>query len=202
MASARVEYLDFQNVPDHRVYRLVACGPDGRAEFRFRIATAAFGAGRVKLQDGPDVCYQKLLRQLGAGETAGPDVVTIDDAELASYREAHTPAQKHRPPPASLPPKPPFAPRAPARPRSSVVPPVAPLAAEPALDEGQRVNHEAFGLGVTTSSTGAHTTIRFDAEGARTFVTSMLKLDVLSGPHTWETGPRGNRPCESARLAP
>jgi hypothetical protein len=28
------------------------------------------------------------------------------------------------------------------------------------------------------------------------FVTSLLKVDVLSPPHTWETGPRGkNRPC-------
>jgi hypothetical protein len=203
MASARVEYLGFQNVPDHREYRLAICGPDGRAELRFRIATAAFGAGRLRLQDGPDVCYQKLLRELGAGEAASPDVVTIDDAELAAYREAHTPAPKHRSPSAS--PKPPFVPRVSPRPRSPLLPvaPLATSAVEPTIDEGQRVKHETFGAGVTTSSTGGYTTIRFDAEGLRTFVTSMLKLEVLSGPHTWETGPRGNnRPRETALLAP
>jgi len=202
--SARVEYLDFQNVPGHREYRLAVYGPDGPADFRFRIAVAAFGAGRVRLQEGPDVCYQKLLRMVAAGETASPDVVTIDDVELANYREAHTHVPKHRSLTSSLPPRPPFVPRTPPRPRSPQ-PPVAPLAtvdAEPALEEGQRINHPVFGVGVTTSSSGGHTVICFDEDGPRTFVTSMLELEVLSAPHTWETGPRGkNRTSATAPVA-
>ena len=200
----RVEYLDFQNVPDYREYRLAVYGPDGPAEFRFRIAIAAFGAGRVRLQDGPDVCYQKLQRAVAAGDAASPDVVTIDDVELASYREAHTHVPKHRSWTPSLPPKPPLVPRTQPRPRSPQLP-VAPLATNdtaPALEEGQRVSHALFGVGVTTSSSGGHTIIRFDEDGPRTFVTSMLKLEVLSAPHTWETGPRGkNRPRETALVA-
>ncbi len=94
--SVRIEYLDCQTLPEYREYRLAACGPDGPVESRFRIAMAAFDAGRVRIQDGPDVCYQKLLRSVVAGETASPDVVVIDDVELASYRTAHTPVQKHR----------------------------------------------------------------------------------------------------------
>ena len=36
-------------------------------------------------------------------------------------------------------------------------------------------------------------------EGPRRLVTSLLELEVLSAPHTWETGPRGkNRPRETA----
>jgi hypothetical protein len=198
----RVEYLDFKSVPDHREYRLAVCRPEGPTEFRFRIATAAFDAGRVRLQDGPDVCYQRLLRDVAA-ETAIPDVVTIDDAELASYRAAHTRVPKHRsgwtPPP-----KAPFVPRPEPRPSSPRLP-VGPLStndAEPALDEGQRVRHAVFGVGVTKSSGGGHTVIRFDEDGPRTFVTSMLELEVLSAPHTWETGPRGkNRPREMAPVA-
>ena len=200
----RVEYLDFKNVPDHREYRLAVCGPDGPAEFRFRIPVAAFGAGRVRLQDGPDVCYQKLLRAVAAGETASPAVVTIDDVELASYREAHTHVPKHRSWTPSLPPKPPFVPRTQPTPRSPQLP-VAPLATnntEPVFDEGQRVSHAVFGIGVTTSSSRSHTIIRFDEDGPRTFVTSRLKVEVLSAPHTWETGPRGkNRPRETALVA-
>ena len=84
----RIEYLDFQNVAEHREFRLRAYLPDGPADFRFRIAVAAFDARRVRLQDGPDVCYQKLLRAVAAGETPSPDVISIDDLELASYREA------------------------------------------------------------------------------------------------------------------
>jgi len=200
----RVEYLDFKSVPDHREYRLAVCRPEGSTEFRFRIATAAFDARRVRLQDGPDVCYQRLLRAVAAGETAIPDVVTIDDAELASYRVAHTRVPKHRSGWTPSPPKPPFVPRPEPRLPSPRLP-VGPLAtndAEPALDEGQRVRHAVFGVGVTKSSGGGHTVIRFDEDGPRRFVTSLLELEVLSAPHTWETGPRGkNRPRETAPVA-
>jgi hypothetical protein len=201
---ARVEYLDFENVSDYREYRLAVHGPDGPAEVRFRIANSAFGAGRVRLQDGADVCYQKLLRAVAAGETASPDVVTIGDAELASYREAHTPAPKHRSFTAALPAKPPFVPRTPPRPRSPLPPIAAPTTnhIKTGLDAGQRVSHATFGAGVIASSSGGHTIVRFDEVGPRTFVTSMVKLEVLSAPHTWETGPRGkNRPRETALVA-
>lgn len=194
----RVEYLDFQNVAEHREFRLRVYGPDESTEFRLRIAIAAFGAGRVRLQDGPDVCYQKLLRAVAAGETASPDLITIDDFDLASYREAHTHLPKHRSWTPSSPPTPAIMPRK--RPRTpSPQPAVAPLVTkdtDPALEEGQRVSHAVFGVGVTTSSSGGHTVVRFDQDGPKTFVTSMLEVDVLSAPHTWETGPRGkNRPC-------
>ena len=187
----RVEYLDFQNLPDYREYRLSVCGADGPVEFRFRVPISAFGAGGVRLQDGPDLCYQKLLRAVAAGETASTDVVTIGDVELASYREAHTHVPKHRPWSDALPAKPPFVPRTKPSPRTPVLPVAALATAEAALDEGQRVSHAALGVGVVTSSSGGHTTVRFDADGPKMFVTSMVKLDVLSAPHTWETGPRG-----------
>jgi hypothetical protein len=195
--SARVEYLDFHSVPGFREYRFAVDGPDGQTELRFRIAASAFDAGRVRVQDGPDVCYQKLLRAVVAGETVGPDVVTIADGELDSYHEAHTPVQKHRPRPAALPAKPPFVPRPRPSPRPAL-PPVAVLATndtEAALGEGQRVSHATFGVGVVASSSRGHTLVCFDEHGPRTFVTSMVELEVLSAPHTWETGPRGkNRP--------
>jgi len=201
----RVEYLDFQNVADDREFRFGVHGPDGSTEVRLRIPIAAFGAVRLRLQDGPDVCYQKLLRSVAAGEAPGGHVITIDDAELASYRDAHTPVTKHR----SRPPIPassePFEPRTPPRmqvrlpPRPQPPPPVAPPVekdAAPMLEEGQRVRHAVFGIGVTTKASRSHTVVRFDQDGPMTFVTSMLKVDVLSAPHTWEAGPRGvNRPC-------
>ncbi len=96
-SPTRVEYLDYQSFPDCREYRLTVRAPEGSVEFRFRIPIAAFAAKRMLLQDGPDVCYQKLLRTLAAGETPSPDAVTIDDVELANYREAHTPAPRRAP---------------------------------------------------------------------------------------------------------
>lgn len=194
----RVEYLGFQNVAGHREFLCRVYRPDGWAECRLRISIAAFDAGRVRLQDGPDVCYQKLLWTVAADEPAIPDAITIDDVDLASYREAHTPASKHRSWSPSSPARPPLVPRA--RPRApSPRLPVAPLVASdarPALEVGQRVSHAVYGVGVTTSTGRGRTVVRFDQDGPRTFVTSMLEVDVLSVPHAWETGPRGiNRPC-------
>ena len=193
----RVEYLGFENVDEHREYRLRVFGPDGWTEVRLRVAIGAFRASRVPLQDGPDVCYQRLLQAIAAGETANPGVIMIDDANLASYREAHTPVPKRQPwkdasPSAAVPPR---------RPPRAAAPhvPVAPLVVdEPPFPEGQRVSHAVFGAGVTTSSGDDHTVVHFDEGGPKTFVTSMLRVDVLSAPHTWETGPRGhNRPCRT-----
>src|SRR6266487_1006403 len=204
--SVRIEYLDCQTLPEYREHRLAAYGPDGPVESRFRIALAAFDAGWVRIQDGPDVCYQKLLRSVTAGETASPDVVVIDDVELAGYRTAHTPAPKHRSwtpsstpsPAASATAKPPYVAHMPPRPRSAeplVAPPPPTNHAHRGLGEGQRVSHSVFGVGVTAGTSGGRTTICFDQDGAKTFVTSMLELEVLSAPHMWETTPRGkNRP--------
>jgi hypothetical protein len=196
----RVEYLDFRDVPDYREYRLAVYGDGPELEVRFRIASAAFGAGRIRLQDGPDFCYRKLLSMVTAGGTTVPEVLTIEDDELGDYREAHTPVPKHSPwTQPTLPPKPAaaFLPRTPPRPSAPQMPVAKPATSdrEPGLDKGQRVHHEIFGIGVVTSSSGTHTVVCFDEGGTKSFVTSMVELEVLSAPHTWETGPRGkNRP--------
>jgi len=200
--AVRVEYLDFQDLAEHREYRFAVYGPYGSSEPRMRIANTAFDARRVLRQDGPDLCYQKLLREIAAGVTEHADVSTIDDIDLLKYRDDHTVVAKHRPytAPSSAtgaagPRRPP-----PLRPRTAS-PKIAAVPAltndiEPVLEEGQRVRHAIFGLGVTTAATSARTVVSFDRDGARSFVTSMLEVEVLSAPHTWSTSPRGvNRPC-------
>jgi hypothetical protein len=190
----RVEYLGFETVGEHREFRLRVYGPDASREFRFRIAIASFTDGGIRMQDGPDVCYQKLLHV--AGNTTSADVITIDGADLASYREAHTKVAKHRrswTPPSTLgtPVPTPAVVRRP-RPRALLPPPAAPpLLERPAFEEGQRVSHALYGEGVMTSSSGAHTVVTFDKQGPKMFITSMLKVTVLSAAHAWETGPRG-----------
>ena len=194
--APRVEYLGFQNLEEHREFRYRVHVAEAPAELRVRIPLAAFGDGRVRLQDGPDVCYQKLLRAAGTGENVIPDLITIDDADLAGYREAHTPATRHRSfTPATTqkaaaprnPPRTPFQPR-PVPPPPAALPP-------PAFGVGQRVRHAVFGAGVTAASSREHTVVCFDEGSKKTFVTSILELDVLSAPHTWETTRRGvNQP--------
>ena len=202
--AVRVEYLDFQDLDEHREYRFAVYGPHGSSEPRMRIANAAFDARRVLRQDGPDLCYQKLLREIAAGVTEHADVSTIDDVDLLKYRDDHTVVAKHRPYTAPSPATGAAGPRKPLQHRPSTprtaLPKIAVVPAvtndiEPVLEEGQRVRHAIFGLGVTTATASDRTVVSFDRDGPRSFVTSMLEVEVLSAPHTWSTGPRGvNRP--------
>jgi hypothetical protein len=57
--------------------------------------------------------------------------------------------------------------------------------------EGQRVHHAVFGDGVISLSRAGRTAVSFDEHGPKTFLTSLLQLEVLSEPHTWETSVRG-----------
>jgi hypothetical protein len=198
--AVRVEYLDFQDVDEHREYRFAVYGPYGSSEPRMRIANAAFDARRVLRQDGPDLCYQKLLREIAAGVTEHADVSTIDDVDLLKYRDDHTVVAKHRPYTAPSPATGAAGPRKPPPHRpsraSTVSPKIAAVPAvtkdvEPVLEEGQRVRHAIFGLGVTTATTSDRTVVSFDRDGPRSFVTSMLEVEVLSAPHTWNTSRRG-----------
>ena len=63
-----LEYRGFRNADDRREYKLFARVADETREFTVWIAHAAFAAGHVHLQDGPDICYQKVWRLLLTGE--------------------------------------------------------------------------------------------------------------------------------------
>jgi hypothetical protein len=191
-ALFRLEFVGVGNHQGYREYHLRVLRQEGVADFRFKIATAAFGAARLPMQDGPDLCYQKLQRALVNGDTLASDVITIGEEELARYREAHISPQKRRVltatafAPMQGPPRPPKAPAA-------LVPAAAPMTtiAHPAYAEGQRVQHAVFGEGVIAACDSKRTVVWFDRDGEKTFVTSLVELSVLSAPHTWQTTTRG-----------
>jgi hypothetical protein len=97
MVKATVEYVGFRTSAKRREYVLRShFGPEVH-EYTVGIALTAFTAGRVRLQDGPEICYLKLLRELESPATpsAGDDF-TITDAELADYVTAHTTPARSR----------------------------------------------------------------------------------------------------------
>ena len=51
---------------------------------------------------------------------------------------------------------------------------------EKLLREGQPLQHARFGVGIATHSTETRTTIDFYEHGVKTFVTSMLEVELLS----------------------
>ncbi len=97
---AHVEYRGFATKGDSREYTLRLKNTAGEfRDFTLAIASEAFVAHRVRYQDGPDICFLKLQRELLAhGEALPPVYLEVTDADLAEYRTAHAPKPPQRRP--------------------------------------------------------------------------------------------------------
>jgi hypothetical protein len=91
MVKPTIQYLGFQTTDDRREYVLLSrCGT---IIYRYTVSIthAAFASGQARFQDGPEISYLKLTKEL---ELRGYEPVetsfTITDAELSEYRAAHT----------------------------------------------------------------------------------------------------------------
>ena len=95
--TSQVEYVGFKNTETTRDYRLVVRHPDGHCdEFVVAIEQEAFVSRRARYQDGAEICFLKLSRALARWTStpeSGPPAPrqTVTDADLAGYREDHTP---------------------------------------------------------------------------------------------------------------
>lgn len=85
-----VRYLGFHDVPGRREYVLDAQRGNQTGRYTLWIEQSAFSSRHALLQDGPEICYQKLLRELSDAELQGSDGMAVTENDLASYREAHT----------------------------------------------------------------------------------------------------------------
>jgi hypothetical protein len=97
MMKATVEYVGFRNVTGRREYTLRShLGPETR-EYTIGIADAAFSERRVRFQDGPEICFLRLQRELEAAEIPpGAHHFTITDADLVEYIARHTVPARRR----------------------------------------------------------------------------------------------------------
>ena len=93
-ARLLVQYVGFTNSSGRREYRLVAQVGGEVLNFTMSIALEAFAGKRALLQDGPDICYQKLVRALAGGEDIRTGPLAVTDADLESYRAHHTPTPR------------------------------------------------------------------------------------------------------------
>ena len=87
-----VQYVGFESKALVREYTFqVRHAMDEPREFTLTITNEAFCSHRVRYQDAPDVCSQKLQRELAATANNPPKIhFRITDAELDDYRSAHT----------------------------------------------------------------------------------------------------------------
>jgi hypothetical protein len=91
-----LQYLGFQNVGARREYLMQAGRGDQASRYVVWIELAAFSERRALLQDGPDICYQKLLRELAGAGPPGPEGLGVTEVDLAAYRATHTTPARHR----------------------------------------------------------------------------------------------------------
>ena len=98
MASTRVQYMGFTTDEIARRYALRIWQPDGEThDLTMSIPNAAFVAERVRYQDGPELCYRKLERELLAcGDALTASNMDVTDVELEAFRESQKPKSKQR----------------------------------------------------------------------------------------------------------
>jgi hypothetical protein len=91
MIRAHVEYVGFSSDGVGRNYTLRAWSASGATrDFVLAIANEAFLSRRVRYQDGPEICYLRLLRDLAeCGDELPPGQVSISDDDLEQYRTTH-----------------------------------------------------------------------------------------------------------------
>jgi hypothetical protein len=89
LAAITIRYLGFKDVDGCRQYALQAQRGKETNRYTVSIDLAAFSKKHALLQDGPDICYQKL-RELSAVELPAPGAVEVTESDLAAYRETHS----------------------------------------------------------------------------------------------------------------
>ncbi len=89
--TPRIQYLGETTGPVFREFRLAVHTGDTACEFGFRIALSAFTGGLLRMQDGPDLCYQTLARDVADGGEITASVREVSAAELEAYHAAHLP---------------------------------------------------------------------------------------------------------------
>ncbi len=95
----QIRYLGFELKSRGRDYNYQVI--DAKAvvptrDFTFTISNQAFVQHAVPYQDAPDICYQKLRKQMdleASGEVIAPRS-TVSDAEFEEYRAKHRPAKR------------------------------------------------------------------------------------------------------------
>jgi hypothetical protein len=97
--GSQIEYVGFSSKVSAREYTLRVRRGEQLHDFTVAIPHEAFLAQRVRYQDGPEVCFLKLQRELLACADELPSAYqSVTDAELEEYRASHAPKPPQRRP--------------------------------------------------------------------------------------------------------
>jgi hypothetical protein len=97
-AQPLVQYVGFDDVPGRRNYHLVVQVGETIRELTVWIARDAFTRRAAAVQDGPDICFQKILRELSGGSLDSHATIGVTDGDLVIYKQAREPQPAKRTP--------------------------------------------------------------------------------------------------------
>jgi hypothetical protein len=91
-----LQYLGFETKGALREYAFSLRGLGGESSSYFvTISNEAFAAHRARYQDAPAICSTRLRREFATQVNPPPSTTfSVTDAELADYKDAHTPKAK------------------------------------------------------------------------------------------------------------
>ena len=91
-----VEYVGFQTVGESRHYQLRVRSADSCHDYTVSIPNALFAPGFAKFQDGPELAFQRLQREMADDREPAQGTFTVTTAEFEAFREAHRPHARPR----------------------------------------------------------------------------------------------------------
>jgi hypothetical protein len=102
-AEARIviQYQGFHDADGRREYLLDARSGARARRYVVWIDLDAFSCREARFQDGPDISYQKLVRELAGTQLDGVERIAVTAGDLAAYRETHAPPVRRSFSPAS-----------------------------------------------------------------------------------------------------
>ena len=90
-----IQYVGFNVVASSRIYNYDVLDTKEKREFSVRVQSEAFRPSGLKLQDGPDICFDRLKRELGAEteKSRAEAELSIAERDIDEYLERHYPRQ-------------------------------------------------------------------------------------------------------------
>ncbi len=91
-----IQYVGFNVAASSRTYNFDVLDPKEAREFTVQVQSEAFRPPRLKLQDGPGICFERLEQEL-QGETQESRAAAhlcIGETDIREYLERHSPRKK------------------------------------------------------------------------------------------------------------
>ncbi len=93
-----IQYLGFDTSPGFRNYAFhVIDRPHEARDFTVKIQSEEFRPDRLRLQDGPDICYARLAGELQrqTPESYSAACLMIGERDITNYLEQHYPKKRY-----------------------------------------------------------------------------------------------------------